>query len=103
MPEYSQDAHDFVPTLWLCYSRREVYSAPTLGGLSSDSDREHEEEEEDGAENDNPEDIAANSSSDSSHGEEDTGTDYEVKENTNTVLTLIQVTACCPFRCHRLC
>ncbi|XP_031166391.1 mitogen-activated protein kinase-binding protein 1-like isoform X2 [Sander lucioperca] len=53
--------------------RREVYSAPTLGGLSSDSDREHEEEEEDGAENDNPEDIAANSSSDSSHGEEDTG------------------------------
>ncbi|XP_078130727.1 mitogen-activated protein kinase-binding protein 1-like [Sander vitreus] len=53
--------------------RREVYSAPTLGGLSSDSDREHEEEEEDGAENDDPEDIAANSSSDSSHGEEDTG------------------------------
>ncbi|XP_070781678.1 mitogen-activated protein kinase-binding protein 1-like [Enoplosus armatus] len=54
--------------------RREVYSAPTLGGLSSDSDREHEEE--DGAENDDPndpEDITANTSSDSSHGEEDTG------------------------------
>ncbi|XP_038582055.1 mitogen-activated protein kinase-binding protein 1-like isoform X2 [Micropterus salmoides] len=51
--------------------RREVYSAPTLGGLSSDSDREHEEE--DGAENDDPEDVATNTSSDSSHGEEDTG------------------------------
>ncbi|XP_049446421.1 mitogen-activated protein kinase-binding protein 1-like isoform X1 [Epinephelus fuscoguttatus] len=54
--------------------RREVYSAPTLGGLSSDSDRE--QEEDDGAENDDPndpEDIATNSSSDSSHGEEDTG------------------------------
>ncbi|XP_029902723.1 mitogen-activated protein kinase-binding protein 1-like isoform X2 [Myripristis murdjan] len=53
--------------------RRELYSAPALGGLSSDSDREHEE---DGAEiNDpnDPEDIAANTSSDSSHGEEDTG------------------------------
>ncbi|XP_073349163.1 mitogen-activated protein kinase-binding protein 1-like [Pagrus major] len=54
--------------------RREIRSAPTLGGLSSDSDREPEEE--DGAENDDtndPEDIATNTSSDSSHGEEDTG------------------------------
>ncbi|XP_059212335.1 mitogen-activated protein kinase-binding protein 1-like [Centropristis striata] len=54
--------------------RREVYSAPTLGVLSSDSDHEHEEE--DGAENDHhndPEDTAANTSSDSSNGEEDTG------------------------------
>ncbi|XP_074471852.1 mitogen-activated protein kinase-binding protein 1-like isoform X1 [Sebastes fasciatus] len=54
--------------------RREVYSAPTLAGLSSDSDREHEEE--DAAENDDPndpEDVAVNTSSDSSHGEEDTG------------------------------
>ncbi|KAI3364429.1 hypothetical protein L3Q82_011222 [Scortum barcoo] len=54
--------------------RREVYSAPALGGLSSDSDREHEDE--DGAENDDPndpEDITTNTSSDSSHGEEDTG------------------------------
>ncbi|XP_034756679.1 mitogen-activated protein kinase-binding protein 1-like [Etheostoma cragini] len=64
--------------------RREVYSAPTLGGLSSDSDREHEEE--DGAENDDPEDIAASSSSDSSHGEEDTGgsdegQDWELTKN----------------------
>uniref|UniRef100_UPI0037E78C83 mitogen-activated protein kinase-binding protein 1-like n=1 Tax=Semicossyphus pulcher TaxID=241346 RepID=UPI0037E78C83 len=54
--------------------RREVYSAPDLGGLSSDSDREHEDE--DGAENDNhndSEDVVTNTSSDSSHGEEDTG------------------------------
>ncbi|XP_076612469.1 mitogen-activated protein kinase-binding protein 1-like isoform X2 [Chaetodon auriga] len=54
--------------------RREVRSAPTLAGLSSDSDREPEEE--DGAENDDPndpEDNATNTSSDSSHGEEDTG------------------------------
>ncbi|KAM9339134.1 mitogen-activated protein kinase-binding protein 1-like [Symphorus nematophorus] len=54
--------------------RREVHSAPILGGLSSDSDREPEEE--DGAENDDandPEDIVTNTSSDSSHGEEDTG------------------------------
>ncbi|XP_044026188.1 mitogen-activated protein kinase-binding protein 1-like isoform X2 [Siniperca chuatsi] len=54
--------------------RRQVYSGPILGGLSSDSDREHEEE--DGAENDDPndpEDITTNTSSDSSHGEEDTG------------------------------
>ncbi|XP_071334910.1 mitogen-activated protein kinase-binding protein 1-like isoform X2 [Trachinotus anak] len=54
--------------------RREVYSAPSLGGLSSDSDHEHEVE--DGAENtdaNDPEDNATNTSSDSSHGEEDTG------------------------------
>ncbi|XP_070705443.1 mitogen-activated protein kinase-binding protein 1-like [Pempheris klunzingeri] len=54
--------------------RREMHSAPILGGLSSDSDREHEEE--DGAENDDPndpEDMASSTSSDSSHGEEDTG------------------------------
>ncbi|XP_039981468.1 mitogen-activated protein kinase-binding protein 1-like [Xiphias gladius] len=54
--------------------RREVYSAPTLGGLSSDSD--HEQEGEDGAENADPhdlEDSRTNTSSDSSHGEEDTG------------------------------
>ena len=62
----------------LCCSRREIHSAPLLGGLSSDSEREpeEEEEEEDGAENDDandPEDIATNTSSDSSHGEEDTG------------------------------
>ncbi|XP_030260499.1 mitogen-activated protein kinase-binding protein 1-like [Sparus aurata] len=57
--------------------RREIHSAPLLGGLSSDSDREpEEEEEEEEAENDDandPEDIATNTSSDSSHGEEDTG------------------------------
>ncbi|KAM3602699.1 uncharacterized protein V6R79_009223 [Siganus canaliculatus] len=55
--------------------RREAYSAPALSGLSSDSDREPEEEE-DTAENDDPndpEDIVVNTSSDSSHGEEDTG------------------------------
>ncbi|XP_060908400.1 mitogen-activated protein kinase-binding protein 1-like [Labrus mixtus] len=54
--------------------RRGVYSAPILGGLSSDSDQEHEDE--DGGENDNhndSEDIATNTSSDSSHGEEETG------------------------------
>uniref|UniRef100_A0A671YSG9 Mitogen-activated protein kinase binding protein 1 n=1 Tax=Sparus aurata TaxID=8175 RepID=A0A671YSG9_SPAAU len=54
-----------------------IHSAPLLGGLSSDSDREpEEEEEEEEAENDDandPEDIATNTSSDSSHGEEDTG------------------------------
>lgn len=89
--EDRQNAHHYV---WLsdCVThRREVYSAPTLGGLSSDSDREHEDD--DGAENDDPddpEDIATNTSSDSSHGEEDTGTVW-LQENTNTVLTLIQV------------
>lgn len=60
--------------LFVCGFRREVYSAPTLGGLSSDSDREHEDE--DGPENDNhidSEDIATLTSSDSSPGEEDTG------------------------------
>ncbi|XP_040920240.1 mitogen-activated protein kinase-binding protein 1-like [Toxotes jaculatrix] len=54
--------------------RREVYSTPTLGGLSSDSDHEHEGE--DGSENadpNDPEDRVTNTSSDSSHGEEDTG------------------------------
>ncbi|XP_041661551.1 mitogen-activated protein kinase-binding protein 1-like [Cheilinus undulatus] len=54
--------------------RREVYSAPILAGLSSDSDHEHEDEE--GADNENPndsEDIITNTSSDSSHGEEETG------------------------------
>ncbi|GLD59657.1 mitogen-activated protein kinase-binding protein 1-like protein [Lates japonicus] len=51
--------------------RREVHSAPALSGLSSDSDREHEGE--DGAENADPDDDATNTSTDSSHGEEDTG------------------------------
>nr|XP_046229931.1 mitogen-activated protein kinase-binding protein 1-like isoform X3 [Scatophagus argus] len=70
--------------------RREVCSAPTLSGLSSDSDREAEEE--DGAENDDhhdPEDIATitSSASDSSHGEEDTaggsdeGQDWEMTKH----------------------
>lgn len=45
-------------------------SAPALGGLSSDSDREDGVENED---HNDPEDIATNTSSDSSHGEEDTG------------------------------
>ncbi len=52
-----------------------MHSAPTLSGLSSDSEREPEEQ--DGAEIDDPndpEDIATNTSSDSSHGEDDTGT-----------------------------
>lgn len=44
-------------------------SAPTLGSLSSDSDREDGVENED---HNDPEDIATNTS-DSSHGEEDTG------------------------------
>ncbi|XP_042245978.1 mitogen-activated protein kinase-binding protein 1-like isoform X3 [Thunnus maccoyii] len=54
--------------------RREVYSAPALGALSSDSDHEHDEE--DGAENEDSndqEDNITNTSFDSSHGEEDTG------------------------------
>lgn len=79
-----QNAHHFI---WASDSRREVYSAPTLGGLSSDSDREHEEE--DGAENDDPEDVATNTSSDSSHGEEDTGTvwlwtEWEYKQSADS-------------------
>lgn len=59
-----------------------MYSAPALGGLSSDSDHEHDEE--DGAENEDSndqEDNITNTSFDSSHGEEDTGnvwrTDWE--------------------------
>lgn len=51
-----------------------MYSAPASGGLSSDSD--HELDEDDRAENndvDNEGDIETNTSSDSSHGEEDTG------------------------------
>ncbi|XP_035472971.2 mitogen-activated protein kinase-binding protein 1-like isoform X1 [Scophthalmus maximus] len=54
--------------------RREVYSAPSLAGMSSDSD--HEQEGEDGADNADPDDLNDNestTSSDSSHGEEDTG------------------------------
>ncbi|XP_074542001.1 mitogen-activated protein kinase-binding protein 1-like isoform X2 [Halichoeres trimaculatus] len=65
--------------------RREVYSAPTLGGLSSDSDREHEDE--DGPENDNhidSEDVATLTSSDSSPGEEDTGCSDEGQDWTLT-------------------
>ncbi|KAM9840285.1 mitogen-activated protein kinase-binding protein 1 [Aulostomus maculatus] len=68
------------PNAPLCKSsslRREVYSAPTLAGLSSDSDHEREEEEEeDGADNEDshdPEDNSTNTSSDSSPGEEDSG------------------------------
>ncbi|XP_054871641.1 mitogen-activated protein kinase-binding protein 1-like isoform X2 [Amphiprion ocellaris] len=52
--------------------RREAYSAPALGGLSSDSDREQEEEDR-GDDNNDPEDNTTSTSSDSSHGEDDTG------------------------------
>ena len=69
--------------LRLCSSRREVYSAPTLGAMSSDSD--HEPEGEDEAENaadpNDPEDNATTASSESSHGEEDTGTVWDSKPN----------------------
>ncbi|KAK2856450.1 hypothetical protein Q5P01_005185 [Channa striata] len=59
----------------LCKSsslRQGLYRNPTVGGLSSDSD--HELDEEDRAENDSSdqEDVGV-TSSDSSHGEEDTG------------------------------
>nr|XP_019947162.1 PREDICTED: mitogen-activated protein kinase-binding protein 1 [Paralichthys olivaceus] len=61
--------------------RREVYSAPTLGTMSSDSDQEHEGE--DGAENaadpNDPEDNATTASSDS-NGEEDAGGSDEGQE-----------------------
>ncbi|XP_068433202.1 mitogen-activated protein kinase-binding protein 1-like [Clinocottus analis] len=53
--------------------RRELHSAQTLDGLSSDSEREREE---DGAENEDADDrreMAADTSSDSSRGEEDAG------------------------------
>ncbi|XP_061785028.1 mitogen-activated protein kinase-binding protein 1-like isoform X2 [Nerophis lumbriciformis] len=57
--------------------RREAYSAPALVGLSSDSDHNHEREDEDEGHNkdsnDQEEISAINTSSDSSHGEEDTG------------------------------
>ncbi|XP_041832683.1 mitogen-activated protein kinase-binding protein 1-like [Melanotaenia boesemani] len=56
--------------------RREVYSAPVLSGLSSESDHEPEEEEEDQVENNDANDQDDNTSitsTDSSHGEEDTG------------------------------
>nr|XP_043904300.1 mitogen-activated protein kinase-binding protein 1 isoform X2 [Solea senegalensis] len=58
--------------------RREVYSAPTLSGLSSDSDREHEGE--DGAESTDPDDNASTASSDGSHGEEDSGDSDEAQD-----------------------
>lgn len=52
-----------------------MYSAPSLGGLSSDSDREPEEA--DGADsralNESEPDTGTSSSTDSSHEEEDTG------------------------------
>ncbi|XP_062266679.1 mitogen-activated protein kinase-binding protein 1-like [Platichthys flesus] len=55
--------------------RREVYSAPTLGTMSSDSDHEPEGEDgvEDAADPNDPEDTATTASSDSSLDEEDTG------------------------------
>ncbi|XP_061757032.1 mitogen-activated protein kinase-binding protein 1-like isoform X3 [Nerophis ophidion] len=57
--------------------RREAYSAPALVGLSSDSDHNHEREDEDEGHNkdsNNQEKISAIiTSSDSSHGEENTG------------------------------
>lgn len=76
-------------------SRKEVSSAPSLGGLSSDSDRD--QEEEDGADHNDSEDMATNTSSDSSHGEEDTG---KLSDRADIKLTVIQhvvhlaVTAC---------
>ncbi|XP_029966677.1 mitogen-activated protein kinase-binding protein 1-like [Salarias fasciatus] len=65
--------------------RREVYSAPALGGLSSESDRELEDD--DRVEHDaaaaaaiDPEDNTTCSSSDSSHGEEDTAGSDETQD-----------------------
>lgn len=53
--------------------RREVYSAPALAGLSSDSDRERDEDGGENEDSNDPEDNSPNSSTDSSHSEEDTG------------------------------
>ena len=72
-------------------SRKEVSSAPALGGLSSDSDRDQEEEEEE--EEEDGGDMATNTSSDSSHGEdgedgeEDTG---KLSDRADIKLTVIQ-------------
>ncbi|CAB1458681.1 unnamed protein product [Pleuronectes platessa] len=62
--------------------RREVYSAPTLGAMSSDSDQEPEGEDraEDAADPNEPEDTATTASSHSSHDEEDTGGSDEGQE-----------------------
>ncbi|XP_037541969.1 mitogen-activated protein kinase-binding protein 1-like [Nematolebias whitei] len=60
--------------------RREVYSAPAMVGLSSDSDREQEEEEEEEEEDrveNNADDNISKTSSDSSCREENTGSDEE--------------------------
>lgn len=109
-----QNAHHYVLLSDCVTPRREVYSAPTLGGLSSDSDREHEDE--DGAENDDPndlEDIATNTSSDSSHGEEDTGTvwlwtegEYKHTADSNPGVyegnRELEAATCCPFGCNHL-
>ncbi|KAM6915111.1 mitogen-activated protein kinase-binding protein 1-like [Xenentodon cancila] len=66
--------------------RREVYSAPILGGLSSDSEHEHEEEEErvEDENADDHDDSTSSTSSDISHGEEDTagseeGQDWDLR------------------------
>ncbi|XP_053744246.1 mitogen-activated protein kinase-binding protein 1-like [Synchiropus splendidus] len=59
-------------------SRREVFSAPALVRLSSDSELEHEEV--DSGENDLEDTHSVNNSSDSSQGEEDTGCSDEGHE-----------------------
>ncbi|XP_035990087.1 mitogen-activated protein kinase-binding protein 1 [Fundulus heteroclitus] len=58
--------------------RREVYSAPSLVALSSDSDRENEAEDtEENEDSNNADDSKSCSSSNSCHGEEDTGSEDE--------------------------
>ncbi|KAK5606493.1 hypothetical protein CRENBAI_020100 [Crenichthys baileyi] len=58
--------------------RREVYSAPALVGLSSESDQEKEEEDtEENEDTNDADDSKSTGSSNSCHGEEDTGSEEE--------------------------
>ncbi|XP_038141966.1 mitogen-activated protein kinase-binding protein 1-like [Cyprinodon tularosa] len=61
-----------------CGIRREVYSAPALVGLSSDSDQENEvEDAEENEDTNNLDDSKSSSSSNSCQREEDTGSEGE--------------------------
>ncbi|XP_077366814.1 mitogen-activated protein kinase-binding protein 1-like isoform X2 [Festucalex cinctus] len=60
--------------------RREAHSAPTLAGLSSDSERDDEDSAARRDSDDREDDSSNNASTDSNHGEEDTGGSEETPD-----------------------
>ncbi|XP_047242986.1 mitogen-activated protein kinase-binding protein 1-like [Girardinichthys multiradiatus] len=75
---YQMEKHPNSPRCGDSGMRQEMYSAPALVGLSSDSDQENEvEDTEENEDTNDADDSKSSGSSNSCHGEDDTGSEEE--------------------------